>query len=78
MKSQPATHRKEVDDFREHLDKWSMFILANLLWALLSIPLITFPAATAGLFATMSRWVRGKPPELFQEFFGGMRRYWLT
>jgi uncharacterized membrane protein YesL len=59
------------------VDKWATFILVNILWAVLCIPLITLPAATAGLFAVMSRWVRGKPPELFAEFFGAMRRYWL-
>jgi uncharacterized membrane protein YesL len=53
-------------------------MLANLLWALASIPLITLPAATAGLFNVMSLWVRGKPPQLFEDFFGAMRRYWLT
>lgn len=72
------TNRRALDDLWEQLDRWGIFILANLLWVALAIPLITLPAATAGLFATMSRWTRGKPPELFQEFFGGMRRYWLT
>src|SRR5512145_3349267 len=78
MSPERRTPRRELDDFWEHLDRWSIFILANLLWAIFSIPVITFPAATAGLFATMSLWSRGKTPELFREFFGAMRRYWIT
>src|SRR5262249_31797954 len=33
--------------------------------------------ATAGLFSVMSKRVRGQQHELFQEFFGAMRRLWL-
>jgi uncharacterized membrane protein YesL len=66
------------DELFEFLDKASTFALANLLWVLLSIPLITLPMATAGLFATMSPWVRGKQPEIFQDFFSAMRRHWVN
>ncbi|HLU09095.1 MAG TPA: DUF624 domain-containing protein [Oceanobacillus sp.] len=69
--------REETADLFDQVDKWSSFILANLLWCILSIPLITLPAATAGIFAVMSLRVRGKQPELFHEFFGAMRRLWL-
>lgn len=68
----------DFDELAEQINKWSTFVLANLLWAVLSIPVITLPAATAGLFTTMSLWVRGKPPNLFVDFLGGMRRCWLT
>lgn len=51
-------------------------MLANLLFVLLAIPLVTIPVACAGLFATMSRWVRGQPTEVFHDFFAGMRRHW--
>lgn len=78
MKAKPASARSERDDFFEHLDRWSAFILANLLWIVVSIPLITLPAATAGLFRVMSCWARGKPPDLFYEFFSAMRQHWLT
>ncbi len=37
-------------------EKAGTFILANIFWVRLSIRLITLPAATAGLFATMSPW----------------------
>lgn len=58
------------------LDKLTAFMLANLLWVLLSIPLVTLPMTTAGLFATMSRWAQGQPVEVFRDFFGGMREHW--
>ncbi len=63
----------ELFDF---LDRASSFILANLLWVLLSIPLVTMPAATAGLFATMTLWARGKSTEVFKDYFGGIRQHW--
>jgi uncharacterized membrane protein YesL len=75
MAKQKAS-RPERDDFFEQLDKWASFILANMLWLVLALPVVTMPAATAGLFAAMSRWARGKPPDLFPEFFGAMRRHW--
>jgi uncharacterized membrane protein YesL len=62
---------------REQAEKWANFVLANLLWSLCAIPIITLPAATAGLFAVASSQVRGKPLSLFEEFFGTMRRLWL-
>lgn len=52
-------------------------MLSNLLWLLLSLPIITLPAATAGLFAVMSGYARGQRRETFQTFFGAMRQYWL-
>lgn len=58
------------------LDRVGTFVLANLLFVLLSIPLVTIPAAGAGLFATMTTWARGGQPEVFHDFFGGMRRHW--
>lgn len=61
----------------ETLQKVSNFILANLLWILLSIPIVTLPAATAGLFASLGPWVRGKSASVFPDFFQGMRRYWV-
>ena len=68
--------RRPNDGLFDFLDKAGNFVLANLLWVLLSIPLVTLPIATAGLFATMSPWSRGKPVEVFRDFFGGMRQYW--
>jgi uncharacterized membrane protein YesL len=68
--------RRPNDGLFDFLDKAVSFIMANLLWVLLSIPLVTLPAATAGLFATMSLWARGEPTEVFQDFFSGVRQHW--
>jgi uncharacterized membrane protein YesL len=61
----------------DYADRWSNFALANLLWVILALPLITLPAATAGLFATMSKWARGTRPSVIPDFFNAMSRYWL-
>lgn len=70
-----AQHMKK-DDFFGTLDKISGFLLVNLLWVGCSLLLITLPAATAGLFAVMSDWARGKESEAFARFFGAMRQQW--
>ena len=66
------------DRFWEQLDIWGTFALTNLFWIVVSIPLLTMPLATAGLFQVMSKWARGKQPEFFHDFFGAMRRYWAS
>jgi uncharacterized membrane protein YesL len=58
------------------LEQISALMLANLCCILFAIPLITIPAATAGLFAIVSPWARGKPGDLFQDFLQGMREHW--
>jgi uncharacterized membrane protein YesL len=58
------------------LERVGGLALANLFWVLLSLPVVTMPAATAGLFAATSPWARGKPGELFRDFFDGMRQCW--
>jgi hypothetical protein len=77
LKPQRKNFREEYAGLLEHLDKWGSFVLANLIWCILAVLVIPLPAATAGLFSVMSLRVRGKQPELFQEFFGAMRRLWL-
>ncbi len=57
-------------------DKISTFILANLLWIFCSLPIVTMPAATAGLFAVFAPWVQGKSTEPFAVFFGAFRQHW--
>lgn len=53
------------------------FVLANLLWFVFAVLIITLPAATAGLFAVLAPLVRGRDAEIFATFFGTMRRQWL-
>jgi uncharacterized membrane protein YesL len=62
---------------RDVAEKWANFVLANLLWAFFLVPIVTIPAATAGLFSVMGKRVRNKPSVIFTEFFGAMRRLWL-
>lgn len=49
-------------------------IVANLLWLALSLPVVTAPAALAGLYYFVGFVVRGKDPPL-SSFFSGFRRY---
>jgi uncharacterized membrane protein YesL len=66
------------DDFLEQIDYWASFIMVNLLWVLCAIPLVTLPAATAGLFAVTARMSQGEAPNVFSTFFGAMRTHWKT
>jgi uncharacterized membrane protein YesL len=59
------------------IDRIATFLMANLMWVAFAAIIITLPAATAGLFATLAPWIRGKDTELFSRFFGTMRRQWL-
>ncbi|MCI0397482.1 MAG: DUF624 domain-containing protein [Chloroflexi bacterium] len=64
-------------DLFEYLERASALIMANLLWVIVSLPLVTMPAATAGLFAATVPWARGLPTAPLADFFGGLRRHWL-
>lgn len=58
-------------------DRILTIVLANILWFVCAVPVVTLPAATAGLFAALAPLVRGRDAELFAAFFGTMRRQWL-
>ena len=65
--------------FWRHL---GMLVVANILWLLLSLPIITWPAATAGLFHLVRRVVQeeleASPRDAnLSDFWDGFRRYWL-
>ena len=77
MATRPINQQDDRRELAEHVDKWATFVLSNILWVIVCIPIVTIPAATAGLFAVMSALGRGKQPELFHDFFGAMRRLWL-
>jgi uncharacterized membrane protein YesL len=59
------------------LDRIMTVVLGNMLWFVCSVPLVTLPAATAGLFAVLIPLVRDDDAELFATFFGTMRRQWF-
>src|SRR3954447_17679413 len=57
-------------------------VVANILWLLLSLPIVTWPAATAGLFHLVRRVVQeeldASPRDAnLSDFWDGFRRYWL-
>jgi uncharacterized membrane protein YesL len=60
------------------LDRISIVVLANTLWIVVSLPLVTCPIATVGLFGVMGPLARGEFPELLPKFFGSIRRHWLS
>jgi uncharacterized membrane protein YesL len=65
--------------FWRHL---GMLVAANILWLLLSLLVVTWPAATAGLFYLVRRVVQEELDSPLQEarladFWHGLRQYWL-
>jgi uncharacterized membrane protein YesL len=65
--------------FWRHL---GMLVVANILWLLLSLLIVTWPAATAGLFYLVRRVVHEELDAPIQEarladFWDGLRQYWL-
>lgn len=72
-----AVRRDDADDLRQHIDAYSGFVMANLLWALLALPVVTLPLATLGLVSVMSARVRGRMGNnLFVVFFHAIRTRW--
>jgi uncharacterized membrane protein YesL len=71
-----SARRRPNDGLFEFLDKAGTFVLANLLFVVFAIPIITLPLAIAGIFAVMMLWARGKSVETFHSFFGAMRQHW--
>lgn len=69
------TEKTNNDNFFSVIDRISSFAIINLLWIVISLFIITLPAATAGLFAVCSDWVQGKKSETFERFFIAFRRY---
>jgi uncharacterized membrane protein YesL len=62
-----SAFRRAVWNTYDHL---GLLVLANLIWLLLCIPVITAPAATAGLFRLASTIDHGEEASLHQLFVG--------
>ena len=60
----------------EEFDVWSSPILANMLWVLFSIPVLTMPLALSGLLAVMYHWVNDRHTQVFSIFFNTIRKTW--
>ena len=77
MGEQGASHSQGFD-WMELAQTASTFVLLNMLWLFCSLPIITMPAATAALFATIAPWGRGQSPsEPLANFFVAMKQYGL-
>ena len=61
----------------DDLNRWSTPVMANLLWVVLSLPVLTIPLALVGLLAVMFRWMDERDSAVFATFFGTIRRVWL-
>lgn len=64
-------HKKWFWNAYDHV---GTLVLLNLLWVLCSLPLITVPASTAGLFYVTSRMASYQEASI-RDFFLGFRRY---
>lgn len=57
-------------------DHLGLLVVANLLWLALCIPVITAPAATAGLFR-LARGIADHEPVTIRDFFDGFREHFF-
>jgi uncharacterized membrane protein YesL len=57
-------------------DHIGLLVVANLLWLALCLPVITAPAATAGLFH-LARKIADHEPAAVRDFFEGFREYFF-
>ena len=65
-------------DFLEFFNTLTNFILFNMLWLGGSLFIVTIPAVTAALFASVAPWARGQSPDTpLITFWQAIRRYWL-
>lgn len=78
LKRTPTISQQRSVFSSELLDRAGSFVMVNMLRVIFAVPLVTLPIATAGLFATLTPWVRGEKSEPFRDFFGEMRQYWRT
>jgi len=62
--------------WRDDLDTWASPIMANLLWVIFCVPVITLPLAFIGLFACMFYWMDDRHTQVFSIFFRTIRKAW--
>lgn len=64
-------------DLLEFFNTLTNFILFNMLWLGGSLFIVTIPAVTAALFASVAPWARGQSPDApLITFWTAVRRYW--
>ncbi|MEZ4591583.1 MAG: DUF624 domain-containing protein [Chloroflexota bacterium] len=70
-------NRSSQFDFLEFFNTVTNFILFNMLWLGGSLFIVTIPAVTAALFASVAPWARGQSPDTpLITFWTAVRRYW--
>ncbi len=77
----PDAQKRQVsdaDELRRHFDAYSSFVMANLLWAMVGLAVVTLPVATVALMTIMSERVRGRQPDVIWTFFTAVRQKWRT
>ncbi len=52
------------------------YVALNVLYLAACVPVVTIPAATAGLFAVARQTVRGREPQVWPTFWLGFRENW--
>ncbi|MFZ1398106.1 MAG: DUF624 domain-containing protein [Candidatus Promineifilaceae bacterium] len=71
------SNRSSQFDFLEFFNTVTNFILFNMLWLGGSLFIVTIPAVTAALFASVAPWARGQSPDTpLITFWTAVRRYW--
>lgn len=70
--------RSSLLDWLERLNPIANFVLLNLFWLFGSLLIVTIPAMTAALFASVAPWARGQSPNApLGSFWTAVRRYWF-
>ena len=78
VSEQNTNGRSQQFDLMEVFNTVTTFILFNMLWLFGSLLIITIPAMTAALFASVAPWARGQSPYTPLLSFGrAVRQYWL-
>jgi len=71
-----ATNEPMRTHWRDQLDYWTSPVLANMLWVLGSILVLTMPLALVGLLATMYHWTKYRRTDVFAIFLKTIRETW--
>lgn len=63
-------------NWKDEFDVWSSPVVANILWIILSVPIITAPLAFVGLLASMFYWTDTRRTQIITIFFKTIRKTW--
>lgn len=69
--------QKVKKHWREDFDIWASPVLANMLWLMFSVFVITVPLGIVGIIAVMFHWMDDRRTQVFSIFFSTIRQVWL-